>query len=91
LDGQTICDANIFTFRAEVEGLHSAAGSLKWFINGAEEPGTQDRLTWNKTLANGNYTVEMWVRYANDTTETLTSTFTVYVGGFIKMKNIWRE
>jgi hypothetical protein len=91
LNGHTICDVNIFNFRAEVEGLHSAAGSLKWFINGAEEPATQDQLTWNKTFANGNYTVEMWVRYANDTTETLTSAFTVYVGGFIKIKNIRRE
>jgi hypothetical protein len=88
LNAQTICDANIFNFRAEVMDLHPDAGSLIWLINGTEEPGTQDQLTWSKTFPNGKYTVEMQVRYANDETETISSTFIIYVGGFIKLRNI---
>ena len=68
-------------FRAEIEGLNSSSGSLKWYINGVEEVSAQDRLTWNKTFAAGAYEVKMWVRFENEETETLTST--INIGGII--------
>ena len=68
-------------FRAEIEGLNSSQGSLKWYINGVEEASAQDKLTWNKTFAAGAYEVKMWVRFKNEETETLTST--INIGGII--------
>jgi len=74
-------------FRAEIEGLNSEKGSLKWFIDGAEETAAQDMLEWSKEFATGNYEIKMEVVYANNTTETIISTLKVEVF-WIKIKNV---
>jgi len=68
-------------FSTEIEGLNSSSGSLKWFINGAEEISAQDKLTWSKTFATGEYKIEMRVLFENGKTETLTATLNI--GGIV--------
>jgi hypothetical protein len=94
LPNQVICNkTGQVDFRAEIEGLHPDAGSLKWFIdyndgNGyVEEVSARDQQSWSKTFATGTYEIKMWVRYEDGTEETITSTLKVEVF-WIKMKNV---
>ena len=83
----TIFCSKYVDFRAEIEGLSPDAGSLKWFIDGAEETAAQDMLKWSKEFATGNYEIKMEVVYANNTTATITGTLKVEVF-WIKIKNV---
>jgi len=74
-------------FRAEIDGLHTASGSLKWFINGLEEEDARDQLTWNKTFTKGVYEIEMLVRFENDVITSYKCTITIE-GLWIKIKNV---
>jgi hypothetical protein len=74
-------------FRAEIEGLYTAQGSLKWYINGVEETAAQDRLQWSKPFESGTYTIEMWVRFENGETATISGTLKMEVL-WIKIKNV---
>ena len=58
--------AGLVDFRAEINGLHQSAGSLKWYIDGAHQPTLDDQLTWSKTFSPGEYEIKMVVRYEND-------------------------
>jgi hypothetical protein len=88
LSNQVICNkTGQVDFRAEIEGLHPDAGSLKWFVDGAEETAARDQQTWSKIFATGTYDIEMQVRYENDSEETITATLKVEVF-WIKMKNV---
>jgi len=74
-------------FRAVIEGIHSEAGSLKWYVDGVKEDAADDQLTWSKTFATGTYEIKMWVRYDNGTEETITATLKVEIF-WIKMQNV---
>ncbi|MCL2290641.1 MAG: IgGFc-binding protein [Bacteroidetes bacterium] len=89
LNDTTFCESNVVNFRAEIEGLHETDPErVKWYINGEEETTERNKLEWSKAFINGKYNIEMRVRYSNGETESLTGTFTVHVGGFIKMRNV---
>jgi hypothetical protein len=60
--------AGVVQFRAEIEGLHPSAGSLKWYINNVEKLSVADQLTWSETFTPGEYAIRMWVRYENNDT-----------------------
>jgi len=83
----TIFCSKYVDFRAEIEGLSPDAGSLKWFIDGTQETAADNQLTWSKEFATGVYQIEMWVRFANNETATITSTLKVEVF-WIKIKNV---
>jgi len=80
------CDDKI-VFRAEIVGLSTIEGSLRWFINGQEEDDARDQLMWEKSLAKGVYDIEMRVRFENNDIVSYTSTLTVK-GLWIKIKNV---
>jgi hypothetical protein len=68
LSGAVFCNKKV-DFRAEVENLHPDPESLKWYINGVEEVGARDRLTWSKILTTkGVYEIKLWVRFGNGKT-----------------------
>jgi hypothetical protein len=70
------CD-NAVTFRAEIDGLHSGAGNLKWYINGVEQTSAQDQLTWSNTFSPGEYAIKMWCRFENNDTISKTGTLKI--------------
>jgi len=74
-------------FRAEIDGLNTSEGSLKWYINGKEEEDARDQLSWKKSLAKGVYEIEMWVRFENYETASYTCSLTIE-GLWIKIKNV---
>jgi len=74
-------------FRAVIEGIHSEAGSLKWYVDGVKEDAADDQLTWNKTFATGTYEIKMWVRYDNGETAEIISTLKVEIF-FLKIQNV---
>ena len=69
-----------------VVGLHEDPGRIKWYINGEEEESARDLHTWNKTMINGIYQIEMKVRFANDEVVSITSPLKIFAGS-IKIKN----
>jgi len=94
LSNHTICNkTGKVDFRAEIEGIHPEAGSLKWFIdkndgNGFQEELTaQDQLTWSKDFATGTYEIKMVVQYDNGETAEIISTLKVEIF-WIKMQNV---
>ena len=74
-------------FRAEIDGIHPDAGSLKWYVNDELQPTATNQLTWSKDFATGAYEIKMWVRYDNGTEETITATLKVEIF-WIKMQNV---
>ena len=76
----TFCSKDVY-FSAEIEGLNSNVGSLKWFINGTEETAAEDQLEWNKSFDAGEYEIKMWVLFDNGDTKTITGT--------LKRKDLW--
>jgi len=77
LKDNSMCEGDVH-FRAEIEGLHQTAPErIKWFVNGAEEPGTLNQETWQKNFTAGNYDIRMWVRYENDDTISKTGTLII--------------
>ena len=73
-------------FRAEIEGLNPNPGSLKWFINGAEETDAQDQLEWSKSLPTGTHGIKMWALINNK--ETVIETVLKVELFWIKIRNI---
>ena len=70
--------AGLVEFSAEINGLHPIASErIKWFVDGAMEPGTLNQETWSKTFAPGEYEIKMWVRYENDETAEKTGTLII--------------
>jgi hypothetical protein len=65
------------TFRAEIEGLHPSAGSLKWYINNVEKLSAADQLTWSETFSPGEYAIKMWVRFENNDTVSKTGSLKI--------------
>jgi hypothetical protein len=65
------------TFRAEIEGLHPSAGSLKWYINNVEKLSAADQLTWSETFTPGEYAIKMWVRFENNDTVSKTGSLKI--------------
>jgi len=77
LKDNPIC-AGLVNFRAEINGLHPTASErIKWFVDGAMEPGTLNQETWSKTFTPGTYEIKMWVRYENDETAEKTGTLII--------------
>jgi hypothetical protein len=90
LPNNTICNkTGEVKFHAEIEGMSSEEGSLKWYIDGTEETAARDQINWSKQFATGNYEIRMVVRYENGSEETITSTLKVEIF-FIKIQNIRR-
>jgi hypothetical protein len=85
----TFCENKVY-FHAEIEGLHEDEGSLIWYINGDPQPAGQDQTTWERTLLNRKYILELDILFANDETVTLTGEFTIYNSG-LKIRNVRRE
>ena len=86
LPDTTFCSEYV-NFFAEIEGLNSAEGSLKWFIGGVEEESARDELKWSKEFATGVYEIKMEVLFDNNETATITSTLKVEVF-WIKIRNV---
>jgi hypothetical protein len=86
LKDTTFCAKDVY-FNAEIEGLHTAPGSLKWYINGTEEVAARDHLTWSKPFESGTYTIEMQVRFENGETATITGTLKMDVF-WVKIRNV---
>ncbi|MCL2435866.1 MAG: hypothetical protein FWD09_07000 [Lentimicrobiaceae bacterium] len=83
LQDTTFCAKNVY-FRAKIEGaLHPEPGRIKWFINDPEQlsPLHVDETSWAQDFETGNYDIEMWVRYANDETDSKQ--------GILKMEIFW--
>jgi len=70
---------NDIVFRAEVNEMSTAAGSLKWYIDGVEEVPARDQLTWSKYFPVGEYEIRMDVRFSDGDTATLKSTLNIGV------------
>jgi len=94
LSNHTICNkTGKVDFRAEIEGIHPDAGSLKWFIdfndgNGFQEELTaQDQKTWSKTFETGTYQIKMWVRYDNGDIVEKIGTLKIEIF-WLKMQNV---
>jgi len=94
LQNNTICNkTGKVDFRAEIEGIHPEAGSLKWFIdkndgNGFQEELTaQDQKTWSKTFETGTYQIKMWVRYDNGDIVEKIGTLKIEIF-WLKMQNV---
>ena len=83
----TIFCSKYVNFHAEIEGLHPAAGSLKWYIDGKPEPSAQDQLEWSKEFATGVYEIKMVVLFGNNKTVTIISTLKVELF-WIKIRNV---
>ena len=81
------CGATV-NFSAEIEGLNTNAGSLKWFINGDEETAAEDQLEWSKEFSDvGDFEIGMWVLFEDGTSTTITGTLTIKKF-WVKMRNI---
>jgi hypothetical protein len=87
LPNTTICTKDVVNFRAEIEGINPNPGSLKWYIDDAEEVSAQDQLQWSKELPTGTYNIKMWVLFENNQETTIESTLNVEVF-WVKIKNI---
>jgi hypothetical protein len=86
-DTAFLCSSTV-NFRAEIEGLHPDAGSLKWFVNGDEEIAARDQQQWNRSFnAIGNYEIKMWVRYEDNTEATIISTLKINAR-WVKIRNV---
>ncbi|MCL2290472.1 MAG: IgGFc-binding protein [Bacteroidetes bacterium] len=81
----TFC-SNDVDFYAELKGVHSDHGSLKWYINGVEEEAARDKPEWSKIFSNGEYEIKMWVRFENDETESIINTLKI-LKPWIKIRN----
>jgi len=68
----TLFSVNDVYFRAELEGLNSNIHSLKWYINEVEEEVVRDKPVWNKIFPDGEYEIEMWIRFEKDRATTIT-------------------
>ena len=86
LPDTTICTKDVVHFRAEIEGLNPNPGSLKWFINGAEETDAQDQIEWSKSLPTGTHGIKMWALINNK--ETVIETVLKVELFWIKMRNV---
>ncbi|MCL2511577.1 MAG: IgGFc-binding protein, partial [Bacteroidales bacterium] len=69
LSEHLFCEDEI-TFVANIQGIHSDAGSLKWYINNVLQTDLTDQLTWSKTFAIGNHAIKMEVKFEDESTET---------------------
>ena len=76
MPNHTFCQETII-FRAEIEGMGTDAGSLKWYINNFEETEAQDKLIWSKYFADGDYDIKMMVRFLSGDSVNLESTLHV--------------
>ena len=70
------CEEEI-TFVANIQGIHSDAGSLKWYINNVLQTDLTDQLTWSKTFAIGNHVIKMEVKFEDESTETYEGTLKI--------------
>jgi hypothetical protein len=68
------CANEMIEFRSEIEGLHTAPGSLLWYIDGVHQPALTDKAIWNQTFSSGLHEIRMWVRYENNDTISKTGT-----------------
>ncbi|MDR3193942.1 MAG: T9SS type A sorting domain-containing protein [Tannerella sp.] len=85
---QDLIDQTFCADRIEVEAnielfMSSAAGHLKWFINGTEDVGLRDKLSWKKAPGNGKYTVMMRIVDSNDKIYEKSTNFTVSCQGLM--------
>ena len=76
LSDHVFCERDI-TFVADVQGIHTNAGSLNWYIDNVHQPELTDLLTWSKNFATGNYTIKMSVLFMDESTETYEGTFKI--------------
>jgi len=68
LEEHPFCENKEVAFQAEINGLHSAQESIKWYIGGVLQPTLTDHLTWSQTFPIGVYEIKMWVRFDNNDT-----------------------
>ena len=70
--------AGLVEFRAEINGLHPTHPQrIKWFVDGAMEPGTLNQETWNRIFTLGEYEIRMDVVFENDETATKIGTLKI--------------
>ena len=80
IDGSSLCETATFNVRAELNFTkHSAAGSLKWFINNVEQTSARDQIQWVMPTLTHNtpYQIKMEVRSTTNDVFTETSTIRV--------------
>lgn len=80
LNGRTLCEApyKVKGF-VNADVMSTAAGHIVWTLDGAPQTAAQDELEWTiPDLENGTHTITMTVRNTSGSTETISSTFTVY-------------
>jgi len=87
LQNITICTKDVVNFRAEIEGISSNPGSLKWYIDGEEDVSARDSLEWSKSLTTGEYEIKMEVFYENNETAEREAILKVEVF-WVKMRNV---
>ena len=68
LEEHPFCENEEVAFQAEINGLHSAQESIKWYIDDLLQPALTDHLTWSQTFPIGEYEITMWVRLENNST-----------------------
>jgi len=81
------CEHDI-TFIANVEGIHSNPGSIKWYINGDEHEDARDSLEWSQNFPTGSYEIKMTVLFEDNSTETYEATLTVGCGAAFYANNV---
>ena len=64
------CTSNI-TFDAEIKGLSSNVGSLRWYIDEMEIDSVQDRLTWSRYFPSGEYEIKLVALFDDENSVTL--------------------
>jgi hypothetical protein len=90
LPNHTICNkTGEVKFHAEIEGMSTEEGSLKWYVDGTEEIAARDQINWSKQFSTGTYQIKMVVRYENGSEDTIISTLKVEIF-WIKMQNVRR-
>jgi len=68
LSSHAFC-TNEIVFDAEITGISSVQGSLRWYIDDVEDVTKQDSLIWSKSFPIGEYKIKMEAHFFNgDTT-----------------------
>jgi len=87
LQDTIFCAKDVY-FKTEIMGeLHSAPGSLRWYIDEIEHIPARDLLEWYKPFENGEYEIKMVALFENGETTTLVGILKIEVF-WMKMRNV---
>ena len=68
---------NEITFVAQIDGINSNNGSLRWYIDGSLHSELEDLHTWTRTFAAGEYEIKMEVDFEDGSTNNYTSVLNI--------------